>query len=159
MHLKKGRIERLMDEDLFFMKKALDEAKEAMARGEVPVGAIVVKAGKIIGHGGNVKDTDPTAHAEIVAIRQAASHLGAWNLKGCTLYVTLEPCPMCAGAMVLARIDRLVYGASDPRTGACGTLYNIVQDQRLNHRCEIRKGLLAQESARLLWDFFEKRRS
>ncbi len=146
------------DTDIFFMNMALDEARKAAEHGEVPVAALVVRNNEVIGKGSNSKHLDPTAHAEIIAIREAAERLGTWNLRGSTLYVTLEPCPMCAGAIVLSRIKCLVYGAADPRAGACGTLYNIVQDSRLNHRCEVIKGVLAQESANLLWDYFKKRR-
>ena len=140
------------------MNMALDEARKAAEHGEVPVAALVVRNNEVIGKGSNSKHLDPTAHAEIIAIREATERLGTWNLRGSTLYVTLEPCPMCAGAIVLSRIKCLVYGAADPRAGACGTLYNIVQDSRLNHRCEVIKGVLAQESANLLWDYFKKRR-
>lgn len=140
------------------MNMALDEARKAAEQGEVPVAALVVRNNEVIGKGSNSKHLDPTAHAEIIAIREATERLGTWNLRGSTLYVTLEPCPMCAGAIVLSRIKCLVYGAADPRAGACGTLYNIVQDSRLNHRCEVIKGVLAQESANLLWDYFKKRR-
>jgi tRNA(adenine34) deaminase len=147
------------DPDIYFMKQALEEARKGAENGEVPVAALVVYEGRIIGIGKNYKHIDPTAHAEILAMREASQHLKRWNLNGCTLYVTLEPCPMCAGAIVLARIQRLVYGASDPRAGACGTLYNIVQDSRLNHRCDIRKGVLAEESSELLWEYFKKRRN
>ncbi|MDD4265884.1 MAG: tRNA adenosine(34) deaminase TadA [Aminobacterium colombiense] len=146
------------DTDIFFMNMALDEARKAAEQGEVPVAALVVRNNEVIGKGSNSKHLDPTAHAEIIAIREATERLGTWNLRGSTLYVTLEPCPMCAGAIVLSRIKCLVYGAADPRAGACGTLYNIVQDSRLNHRCEVIKGVLAQESANLLWDYFKKRR-
>jgi len=140
------------------MNMALDEARKAAEHGEVPVAALVVRNNEVIGKGSNSKHLDPTAHAEIIAIREATEGLGTWNLRGSTLYVTLEPCPMCAGAIVLSRIKCLVYGAADPRAGACGTLYNIVQDSRLNHRCEVIKGVLAQESANLLCDYFKKRR-
>ena len=145
-------------DDLVLMKRALDEARNAMSRGDVPVGALVASGGDILGWGGNVKSTDPTAHAEIQAIRMAAERLGSWNLRGCTLCVTLEPCPMCAGACVNARISRVVFGAGDPRAGAGGTLYNILRDTRLNHRCEVRTGVLAEESLRLLQTYFLARR-
>ena len=145
--------------DTAFMRLALDEARLALLRGDVPVGALVVdENGNILGTGANVKTNDPTAHAEISAIRTAASALGRWNLNGCSLYVTLEPCPMCAGACVSARIRRVVFGASDPKAGAGGTLYNILRDTRLNHRCEIRPGVLSDESLRLLREYFSGRR-
>ena len=143
-----------------YMKAALELAKEAAEAGEVPVGCVIVRDNVIIGRGRNRREEQQAAasHAEMEAIAEANAHLGSWRLDGCTLYVTLEPCPMCAGAIVLSRIKCLVYGAADPRAGACGTLYNIVQDSRLNHRCEVIKGVLAQESANLLWDYFKKRR-
>ena len=145
--------------DTAFMRLALDEARLALLRGDVPVGALVVgEGGKILGTGTNVKTNDPTAHAEIIAIRTAASELGHWNFSGCSLYVTLEPCPMCAGACVSARIRRVVFGASDPKAGAGGTLYNILRDTRLNHRCEIRPGVLSDESLHLLREYFSGRR-
>ena len=143
-----------------YMRAALREAEAALAKDEVPVGAIIVKDGRVIGRAHNMRETlnDPTAHAEMIAITQAAEALGAWRLEGATAYVTLEPCPMCAGAFVLARVERLVYAAADPKTGACGTLYNIVQDERLNHRVEITTGVLAEESRELLQGFFADKR-
>jgi tRNA(adenine34) deaminase len=146
------------DRDEPFMVMAMEEARAAARRGDVPIGALVVRDGNVISAGSNRKEKDPTAHAEILALRGAAGVLGSWNLRGCTLYVTVEPCPMCAGALVLARVSRLVYGCSDPRAGACGTLYDIVSDSRLNHRCAVRKGVFAEECARLLADFFIERR-
>ncbi len=141
------------------MRRALAEAAEASARGDVPVGAIVVYRGRILSAGSNRKEDDPTAHAEILAMRRAALSLGTWNLGGCTLFVTVEPCPMCAGAIVLARVSRLVYGCSDPRAGACGTLYDIVGDGRLNHRCPTVSGVLEQECAEMMIAFFGRRRN
>ncbi|MCR4818070.1 MAG: tRNA adenosine(34) deaminase TadA [Fretibacterium sp.] len=140
------------------MRLALDEARRALERGDVPVGAVVVLGEKVLGTGSNRKDTDPTAHAEVQALRMAASKLGRWNLGDCTLYVTLEPCPMCAGACVNARVSRVVFGAADPRAGAGGTLYNILHDTRLNHRCQVRSGLLAKECTWLLQEYFLRRR-
>jgi tRNA(adenine34) deaminase len=138
------------------MEAALTEARAAAAIGEVPIGAVVVREGEILGRGHNRRETDgdPLAHAEILAIREAARAIGGWRLSGCTLYVTLEPCAMCAGALVAARIDRLVYGPADPKAGYCGTLGNLVQDPRLNHRLVVEAGVLAEESAALLRSFF-----
>ena len=146
--------------DARFMQMALKEAEAAAVEGEVPVGAVIARDGRILGRAHNQRETltDPTAHAEIIAITQAAGALEAWRLEGATMYVTLEPCPMCAGALVLARVKRLVYGAADPKAGACGTLYNIVCDERLNHRLEVTAGVLADESRELLQTFFRKRR-
>lgn len=139
-----------------WMERALREADQALQRKEVPIGAVVVAGGRVIGRGYNQIESlqDPTAHAEMIAITAAATHLGSRRLEGCTLYVTLEPCAMCAGAIVLARIPTLVFGAPDPKAGACGTLYNIVQDARLNHRVELTGGVLEEQCARLLKDFF-----
>ncbi len=150
-----------MEKDLIFMKRALELAQRAAKVEEVPVGAVVVSPeGKILGEGFNqpVHLKDPSAHAEILALREAAQKLGNYRLLGCTIYVTLEPCPMCAGALVYARLKRLVFGAHDPKSGACGSLYNLVQDPRLNHRLEVESGLLAEEAALLLRDFFRTRR-
>ena len=149
------------DQDIVYMHTALREAQEAAQADEVPVGAVVVYEHKVIGRAHNQRELlgDPTAHAEMLALTQAASYLGNWRLHGCTLYVTLEPCPMCAGAMVLARIDRLVYGPTDPKAGACQTLYRIVDDQRLNHRVEVVSGVLAQPCEALLKEFFAKKRN
>ncbi len=142
------------------MRRALSLARRAARRGEVPVGALVVLEGTVIGQGGNRREAtgDPTAHAEMVALRQAARRVGRWRLEGATMYVTLEPCAMCAGALVLARVARLVWGAADPKAGACGSLYNIVQDQRLNHRLEVVGGVLAKECGEVLRAFFRPRR-
>lgn len=143
------------------MQAALEEARRAEADGEVPVGAVVVHEGRIIARGRNRTETlpDPTAHAEVLALREAAARLGSWRLPGCSLYVTLEPCAMCAGALVLSRIEQLVYGADDPKAGMCGSLGNVVQDPRLNHRVEVERGVLAEECGDLLRAFFRRRRS
>ena len=140
-----------------FMRQALDLAATAAAEGDVPVGAVVVDAaGAVVGTGRNTRerDADPTGHAEIVAMREAAAVRGAWRLEGCTLVVTLEPCTMCAGALVAARLDRLVFGAFDEKAGAVGSLWDVVRDRRLNHRPEVVSGVLADESAALLREFF-----
>jgi len=144
-----------------FMRDALASARRALAHADVPVGAAVVKDGAVIARGRNARerDKDPTAHAEIVAIRRAARKLGSWRLDGCTLYVTLEPCAMCAGAMVLARLPRLVYGAADPKAGFTGSLGDLVRHPRLNHRLEVAPGVLAAECGRILVEFFRERRA
>jgi tRNA(adenine34) deaminase len=143
-----------------FMQIALDLAQQAAAAGEVPVGAIVVKDGEIIGRGSNAPITthDPTAHAEIRAMRDAAQQIGNYRLVGCTLYVTLEPCAMCTGAIQHARIAKLIYGASDPKTGACGSVVNLMAEPKLNHHTEISGGVLATECGTLLSSFFSTRR-
>ncbi|WP_047514145.1 tRNA adenosine(34) deaminase TadA [Methylophilus sp. Q8] len=148
----------MQDED--FMRQAMMLAAEAAALGEVPVGAIVVKDGIIIGKGRNapISLNDPTAHAEIQAMREAAQHLGNYRLVDCTLYVTLEPCAMCSGAIQHARIARLVYGASDPKTGCCGSVVNLMAEQKLNHHCQVSSDILAAECGALLSDFFRQRR-
>ena len=149
-------------EDSAWMMEALTEARQAAEIGEVPIGAVVVQDGReIIGRGHNRReiDRDPLAHAELLAIREASRRMGGWRLTGCTLYCTLEPCPMCAGALVNSRIERLVYGAADPKAGWCGTLGNLVQDPRLNHRLEVTAGVLAEESAALLRGFFASLRA
>ena len=150
----------LMDDDRRWMQKALREAERAFEQDEVPVGAIVVHKGSVIGRGHNMVETldDPTAHAEMLAVTAACDTLGRKHLTDCTLYVTLEPCPMCAGALVHARLDRLVFGAFDEKAGAASTLYNIVQDERLNHRIEVVSGLEADRAAGLLQDFFRQKR-
>lgn len=142
------------------MQQALEQAKLAAENGEVPVGAIVVKDGTVIGRGFNqpIGQHDPTAHAEIQAMRQAAAHLGNYRLVDCTLYVTLEPCAMCSGAIQHARIARLVYGASDPKTGACGSVVNLMAETRLNHHTEVTGGVLAEACGALLSAFFKARR-
>jgi tRNA(adenine34) deaminase len=143
------------------MRLALSEAQRAYEEGEIPVGAVVIRKGRILGRGHNriEKLNDPTAHAEMIAISAAAESLGHPRLQGATIYVTIEPCPMCAGAIVLARLERLVYGARDPKTGACGTLYDITNDPRLNHRVEVSSGVLENECSQMLSDFFTKLRS
>ena len=142
------------------MRRALELAHEAQAAGEVPVGAVLVSEGRIVAEGWNrpIGDCDPTAHAEIIALRAGASALGSYRLTGTTLYVTLEPCAMCAGAMVHARVQRLVYAATDPRAGAAGSVFNIVQHPALNHRLECSGGVLAEECSSLLRGFFLARR-
>lgn len=156
MHVGGGGHETRSQDDETWMRAALEEARAAAALGEIPIGAVVVKDGQVLARGHNLRETerDPTAHAEVVAIRRAASSIGAWRLTGTTLYVTIEPCPMCAGALVLARIERLVYGAADPKAGACGTLYNLVQDPRLNHRLAVSGGVLEDECRDVLRGFF-----
>ena len=146
--------------DTLFIRQALKLAHKAALNHEVPVGAVVVFGEKIVGRGWNQVETkkDASRHAELIALKQATKKLGRWRLTGCTLYVTLEPCSMCAGAMVLARIDRLVYAASDPKAGACGSVFNIVEDKRLNHRIKVDRGTMETEASQLLKDFFRKRR-
>ncbi len=143
------------------MAIALEEARRAMEDGEVPVGAVVVYDGEVIARAHNLREglQDPAAHAEILALREAARKLGRWRLTGATLYVTLEPCAMCAGALVLARIDRLVYGADDPKAGACGSIFDIVREPRLNHRMEVLYGVLEEECRSVLKEFFANRRN
>jgi tRNA(adenine34) deaminase len=145
-----------------WMRLALDEAAAALPSGDVPVGAVVVGPdGVVVGRGHNVREAegDPTGHAEVRALREAAAALGEWRLAGCTLVVTLEPCTMCAGALVLARVDRLVYGAQDPKAGAVGSLWDVVRDRRLNHRPEVVGGVLAAECGELLRTFFRDQRT
>ncbi len=144
------------------MEAAIAEALAARAEGDVPIGAVIANAdGEIIAaaHNRRIIDADPTAHAEMLAIRAAAESIGDWRLGGCTLVVTLEPCCMCAGAIVLARLDRVVYGATDPKAGAVGTLYQICDDSRLNHRCEVVAGVNAEICGQLLTDFFRAQRA
>ena len=149
-----------VDEDIYWMRRALALARAAGRAEEVPVGALVVSAGRVVGQGANATEMrqDPTAHAEMAAIATAAAALGSRRLVDATLYVTLEPCAMCAGAIVLARIPRLVFGAYDPKTGACGSLRNVVQDERLNHRSAVVGGVLMEECATLLQEFFARLR-
>jgi tRNA(adenine34) deaminase len=144
-----------------FMRMAIEEAKKAMLLREVPVGAVIVKEGRVIARGHNLRETikSATAHAEIMAINEACTKLNGWRLFGCEMYVTLEPCPMCAGALVNARIDKIVYGAKDFKRGACGSIYNIANDKRLNHILEIEGGVLEEECKQLLQDFFREKRS
>ena len=146
--------------DLGMMRQAIALAREAMALGEVPVGSVVTFRGRLIAQAFNLRETlnDPTAHAERMALTLAGRALGSWRLDECTLYVTLEPCPMCAGAIVLGRLGRLVYGADDPKAGACRTLYRLADDPRLNHRATVVAGLLEEECGALLKEFFRGRR-
>jgi tRNA(adenine34) deaminase len=143
-----------------YMRLALAEAKAAAEEGEIPVGALAVKNGEVVAAARNRRESarDPTAHAELIAIQAAAQALGAWRLSGVTLYVTLEPCAMCAGALVLARVDKVVFGTRDPKAGAAGSLMNLLQDPRLNHRAEIVEGVLAEECSELLKGFFKRLR-
>src|SRR4051812_44490607 len=143
------------------MTDALAQARAAADEGEVPIGSVVVADGRIVGRGRNAREgrADPTAHAEVLALQEAARSLGRWRLSGATVYATLEPCPMCAGALVNARVDRLVYAVPDPKAGAAGTLFDIVRDSRLNHRVEVTDGILAAECAALLKEFFRSRRT
>jgi len=142
------------------MRLALEEARAAGSAGDVPVGAVVVRGDEVLGRAGNAREReqDPTAHAEILALRQASSAARRWHLEGCAMVVTLEPCAMCAGAIVLARIDRLVYGASDPKAGFAGSLGDLVRDGRLNHEVDVTVGVLAEECGDLLREFFAERR-
>ena len=148
-------------QDIAFMRRCIEQARLAEAAGEVPIGACVVHEGQVIATGYNRRETDqdPSAHAEFVAMRQAARELGHWRLEGCTVYVTLEPCIMCAGLMHQARVARCVYGAPDPKAGALGTLYAINADERLNHRFEAEAGVLQEECAQLLREFFANLRT
>ncbi|QTL96614.1 tRNA adenosine(34) deaminase TadA [Iocasia frigidifontis] len=149
-----------MKKDEEYMRLAIIEAGKALEIEEVPIGAVVISKGEIIGRGYNLRENtnDPTAHAEIIALKNAAANLNSWRLDECSLYVTIEPCPMCAGAIVQARIKRLVYGAKDPKAGAAGSLYNIVRDKRLNHQVELKAGVLAEECGDLMKGFFRKLR-
>jgi tRNA(adenine34) deaminase len=142
------------------MRLALEQARAAAAGGDVPVGAVIVRGDEILARAGNAREReqDPTAHAEILALRQASSAIGSWHLEGCALIVTLEPCAMCAGAVVLARLDRLVFGASDPKAGFVGSLGNLVRDGRLNHEVDVTVGVLAGECGEILRAFFAQRR-
>ena len=146
--------------DQRYMRMALGQAEIAEANGDVPIGVVIVYENRVVAKAYNQRQqlNDPTAHAEIIALTQAAEAVGNWRLEGCTIYVTLEPCPMCAGALVLARIDRLVFGTDDPKAGACGSLYNITQDARLNHRVQITSGVLIEECKSQLQAFFQRRR-
>lgn len=150
-----------MISELAAMQAALAEARKAVEAGEVPIGAVAVYKGEVIGRGHNrvLRDDDPTAHAEIVALREAATAIGNYRLNGVTLYVTLEPCAMCAGAMIHARIDRLVYAAPDPKAGAAGSVLEVLNHRKLNHQMQVEQGVLAEQSAELLRSFFRERRS
>src|SRR5262245_15726644 len=143
-----------------YMRLALAEAEVALDENEVPIGAVIIRGERVIGAGHNQRETlkDPTAHAEMIAITQAAASLGDWRLESCTLYVTLEPCPMCCGAILQARIPTVVYGAADPKAGAVDSLFRLLSDNRLNHRCEIVPGVLADDCGRLLTEFFQAQR-
>ncbi|HEV3473822.1 MAG TPA: tRNA adenosine(34) deaminase TadA [Actinomycetota bacterium] len=142
------------------MELALDEARRCLEWDDVPVGAVMARGEEVLARAGNQRERlgDPTAHAEVLALREAARKVGTWRLDGCTIYVTKEPCPMCAGALVLARVERLVYGADDPKAGFAGSVEDVVRHPRLNHRLEVTAGVLAEESAQLLREFFEARR-
>ena len=148
----------LLDERM--MALALEDARDAASGGDVPIGAVLARGDEVLGRAGNAREReqDPTAHAEILALRSAAHAVGSWHLEGCTMYVTLEPCAMCAGALVLARIDRLAFGAADPKAGFVGSLGDLVRDPRLNHALEVTPGVLAGDCGELLRDFFRDRR-
>ena len=150
-----------LEQDQTFMQAALDQAEAARALGEVPIGAVIVLDGEIVGRGYNLRETsnDPTTHAEMVAIRQAAEHIGHWRLLETTLYVTLEPCVMCMGAIILARIPRLVYACRDPRAGAVGSIYDFAQDERFNHKVEVTEGVLGEACSQMLSGFFKELRA
>lgn len=150
----------MMDADLWFMQMALNQAQQAEQEGEVPVGAVIVLENRVIAAAYNQREqlNDPTAHAEILAITQAAASLSSWRLEGCRLYVTLEPCPMCAGAILQARIPYLVYGAADPKAGAVESLFRLLEDPRLNHRTEVVSGVLGDRCGKILTDFFRRQR-
>ena len=149
------------EQDRYFMQQALNEAALAEELDEVPIGAVVVHNGEIVGRGHNLRETsnDPTTHAEMIAIRQAAQALDSWRLLDCTLYVTLEPCVMCMGAIILARIPNLVFGCRDPRVGAVGSIYNLAEDERFNHRVAVQEGVLEQECSTQLKSFFQHLRA
>jgi len=146
--------------DILWMSEALVEAKKAEAIGEVPIGAVIIRENKVLGRGHNLRETlqDPTAHAELIAIKHASQTLNGWRLNDCDLYVTLEPCPMCAGAILQARIRRVIYATADPKAGCAGSLYQLLQDARFNHMTMVDSGILQQECASLLTDFFRKLR-
>lgn len=150
------RIEEIMDQKQKFMKTAIGVAKRAAAKGEVPVGAVIVKDGRIVARAGNMKERKNCAlyHAETVAIARACRKLGNWYLDGCEMYVTLEPCAMCAGALINSRLDKLYFGAYDPKGGCCGSLFNLAEDKRFNHRLQVEGGILQSECGELLTDFF-----
>lgn len=147
-------------EDYLHMEEAIKEARKAYTLDEVPIGAVIVKDGEIVGRGYNLRESknDPTLHAEIVAIKNASQHLGGWRLMGCSLYVTIEPCPMCAGAILNARIERVYYGAKDPKAGCAGSLLDLLSDERFNHQAEVFPGLLEEECAELMRSFFRRLR-
>ena len=149
-----------MENDIKYMKMALAEARKAYQRAEVPIGAVVVCDDQVVGRGFNLREQtqDPTSHAEMIALREAAKNEASWRLEDCQLYVTLEPCPMCAGAILQSRIKRLVYGASDPKAGAVKSLYQLLDDDRFNHQVEVEAGVMEKEAAQLLKDFFRELR-
>jgi tRNA(adenine34) deaminase len=146
------------EKDLFFMKLALEEAKKAAEIGEVPIGAVIVKNNQVIAKAHNKRETSQNAiaHAEVLAIQEACRYVGSWRLEGAKLYVTLEPCAMCSGAIVLSRIERVVYGAKDPKGGCAGTLMNLLKEERFNHQCDLTAGVLEQECGQMLTEFFRK---
>ena len=150
----------ITDRDLEYMQMALDQARLAPALGEVPIAALIVMEGRILSQVHNFREVwqDPTAHAEVIAIREAAKHLGTWRLTGTTMYVTIEPCSMCAGAIIQSRVTRLVFGARDPKAGACGSVFNLPGERRLNHRVEVCGGVLELESQELMQTFFRRLR-
>jgi tRNA(adenine34) deaminase len=145
-----------MENDIKYMKMALAEARKAYQRAEVPIGAVVICNDQVVGRGFNLREQtqDPTSHAEMIALKEAAKNEASWRLEDCQLYVTLEPCPMCAGAILQSRIKRLVYGASDPKAGAVNSLYQLLNDERFNHQVEVEAGVMEKEAAQLLKDFF-----
>ena len=149
-----------MEDDIKYMKMALAEARKAYQRKEVPIGAVVVCNDQVVGRGFNRREQtqDPTSHAEMIALREAAENEASWRLEDCQLYVTLEPCPMCAGAILQSRLKRLIYGASDPKAGAVRSLYQLLDDDRFNHQVEVEAGVMEKESAQLLKDFFRELR-
>ena len=149
-----------MDENIKFMKEALKEAKRSYQKDEIPVGAVIVKEGKIIARGHNIKETktDPTKHAEIIAIQKASKKLQTWRLSGCTMYVTLEPCSMCAGSLIQARIDKVVIGKMEEKTGACGSVLNLLSDYKFNHTVQVETGIMQEECKKILQQFFKELR-
>lgn len=161
LHLPARRFVNVTDVDLRMMRRAIELGELAAAQDEVPVGAVIYRGSEIIAEAANNREAsgDPVGHAELLAISEAGKKLGAWRLNDCTLAVTLEPCPMCAGALVNARLGRLIYGTTDPKAGACHTLYRIPTDNRLNHKVEVIGGVMADECAKLLKDFFRRRRN
>ncbi len=152
---------KVPENNIRFMRAAIDEAEMARSKGEVPIGAVIVHDGEIIGRGHNLRETsnDPTTHAEMVAIREAAAKIGHWRLLNTTLYVTLEPCVMCMGAIILARIPHLIYACRDPRAGAVGSIYDFSQDERFNHKVEVTEGVLGEECSTMLSGFFQELRA
>lgn len=151
----------MVETDVFFMEKAIELAKKAEQLNEVPIGALIVKDGEVIAEAYNLRELEQRAiaHAEMLAIDKACETLNTWRLSNCTLYVTLEPCPMCAGAIIQSRVDRVVFGASDPKAGCVGSIYNLLNEERFNHRCEVQPGVMAEQCGKLLTDFFKKLRN